>query len=159
HLLNTAGQLVATLERVQLALLFLEEEADALALLLVEIGTLLEALGTADVQLIEPEARGLLEHDLVVLVRAQQAATQRIFQLLLIQDGGDAGNHRPELVGNRAVVTAFDLAVFLVENLAFVVRHAGAAAEALRGGHNAFHTAGNFQAVVLDVFTGPAEDR
>ena len=48
--------------------------------------------------------------------------------------------------------------VFLVEGLAFVVGHAGPPAESLGVDDDALDAGRHFQAVVLDVLAGPAED-
>src|SRR5262249_23073661 len=52
-----------------------------------------------------------------------------------------------------------DLALLLIHRLALFVREAGAAAEALRIDDDAFDAAGHLEAVVFDIFAGPAEDR
>src|SRR5262249_51740376 len=52
-----------------------------------------------------------------------------------------------------------DLLLLLVKLLALVLRHAGAAAEALRVDDDPLDAGRYLEAVVLDVLAGPAEDR
>src|SRR5690242_2498620 len=86
HLLDAAGQLIAPLERVELALLLVEEKLNPLMVAVVNIRAMLLPFGRANIQVVELEGRRLLNRSLIVLFGAKNLARNVVSDFLLVQD-------------------------------------------------------------------------
>ncbi len=160
HLLHAAGQLVAALQRVELALLLVEQEIQPFLVPAIDFLTLLApapASGCPAWSSLKTRACSTIALSSFSWPPASCWCCVSLSSLL-VQHAAQLGDQGPELLGNLPGEAVFQLLLLLVEQLLFVLGHAGPPAEPLRVDDDAFDAGRHFQAVVLDVLAGPAED-
>ncbi len=157
HLQHATAKLVAALHRVELAIANVDGFVHRRPHRLVNLLDILEFLRAIDGNRIQTESRGQIGDELRLLIVNLLVAI--LVGDLLAQNLFDFDDHLGELDGNRFVAFLFRGFERLLEQLAFVLRQAHAPRKLLRVDHDTFDARGNFQRIVLHVFTGTAEDR
>ncbi len=92
HLLHAAGQFVSAFERVQLAILVIDQEEHSFAESVIDLVRIFNLVGGTDFQIGNLESTGSFGDRLILPIQTQ------MLNFFLFQHFGQFGRHRPELI-------------------------------------------------------------